>query len=258
MTPPGFATDPTSKMIPPESGADDLGNFNFIARIKDPKNWPVSPGQRVLSTNPAGSRILLLSDGTLAKQGNRFAVRRSEVMSMQLVREHTTILVPKPIKEFLWDPRDRCFTMELLPGRDLDGTWNRLASHEQNDIAVQICGYLQQLPSIPKPASLVHRGVCDMCGDVPVENCLLIDKGEKIDTDEDFQRHMVKGAANCHLPLPEDFPFSSMSDLVLTHADLLPPNVLVDGTKVTGIIDWQKSAWMPPWCMYWQPRFPPH
>lgn len=34
---------------------------------------------------------------------------------------------------------------------------------------------------------------------------------------------------------------------VLTHGDLSPRNIMVDGSKVTGIVDWDNAGFYPEW-----------
>lgn len=42
----------------------------------------------------------------------------------------------------------------------------------------------------------------------------------------------------------------SPSKFVLTHGDLTPRNIMVDGSKVTGIIDWERGGFFPEYCEY--------
>jgi aminoglycoside phosphotransferase len=38
---------------------------------------------------------------------------------------------------------------------------------------------------------------------------------------------------------------SQTHPLVFTHNDLFPRNIMVDGSRVTGVIDWESAGWFP-------------
>ena len=44
--------------------------------------------------------------------------------------------------------------------------------------------------------------------------------------------------------------FSTEGQFYLTHGDLLPHNILVDGSKITAILDWETAGYYPEFCEY--------
>jgi aminoglycoside phosphotransferase (APT) family kinase protein len=42
----------------------------------------------------------------------------------------------------------------------------------------------------------------------------------------------------------------TLDRFVLTHGDLTPRNIMVEGARVTGIVDWERSGFFPEWAEY--------
>lgn len=180
-------------------------------------------------------------------------IYRNEFNALRLVRQYTTVPVPKPLDVTL--PRDQTsflsadayLLMTRLPGLPLADCQHILSDKDQERIIGQMRDYLTQIRGIP---NLVNH-------DEPICNAV----GEAI------QDSRIRGEKPVG-PFPDEAAFSQMlrfSDepsrrghkIVFTHADLNPRNILVDfvthkdgtgGWSVTGIVDWEFAGYYPE---YW-------
>jgi len=103
----------------------------------------------------------------------------SEINTMELVRAHTSIPVPRVYRYFA-NPKFEeatCMVMEYIDGQPLDKCWNKLSIWRRAYIIWTIRGYVQQLRRIPHP----NPGVPGRLGPKPTE-CVGIMFGELVST----------------------------------------------------------------------------
>ncbi|KAF8647519.1 hypothetical protein AX16_006659 [Volvariella volvacea WC 439] len=140
--------------------------------------------------------------------------------------------------------------MTRANGVSLDSVWLRLSPQEKEAITQQLSGYLGRLRSIP--ASQPPR-IGSVTGR-PVQ-CFRLhcqDRTGPFKDEEHLNRHL-RG------PGEDRYGFSPIvaqshakrHQLVLTHNDLYPRNIMVDGTRIMAIVDWEGAGWFPEhfeWC----------
>jgi len=141
--------------------------------------------------------------------------------------------------------------MTCVPVTPLKTTWPNMSSQDKDSIAVQLGGYMSQIRSIPKPETFKDLYVCATDG-TPCRDVLLSWLGLRdIRSDEELRTLLMetteKSGWGDKRKLGLKVPPSSRS--VFTHTDLNPKNIMVDGAKITGILDWETSGWYPE---YWE------
>ncbi|KAJ5238448.1 Aminoglycoside phosphotransferase [Penicillium chermesinum] len=103
--------------------------------------------------------------------------------------------------------------MDYMSGKRLDEVWDILDSSPKVSIADELHSYINQLR------------------DLKGEYIGAVDRGKAI------LRHYAK------------YAFTDNHDIVFTHSDIAPRNILVEGGHVTAILDWEDAGWYP---AYWE------
>lgn len=213
-------------------------------------------GIRVLEHTTSDGSILAL------KVKPHTALERSEADMMQFAATHG-ILAPKvrgcydivtmkPKK-----PLARVLVAEKVPGEPLDTIWNNLAKAEQESIKKQLHEQFTLMrkctqPYIGRPGKQPTFNVYDRLEQTymgPFEDtqafdnwCLSRIKKSSFTTwkmKRFLEKAREKAKAN-----------GTLDKFVLTHGDLTPRNIMVEGGKVTGIVDWERSGFFPEYAEY--------
>ncbi|OAA58995.1 Protein kinase-like domain protein [Niveomyces insectorum RCEF 264] len=191
--------------------------------------------------------------------------RLNEARAMQLVRDHTSIPVPRVYCSFIHHGLVYIL-MERLPGKPLSHNWVFRSEDSKARILTQLRSMISELRNVPRPPPPPG---CPSNTDIVSG----IDGGQFYDgnlpkkrfwgpfsTVRDFHRDLRSNL----MVVPDECPEERSADLrklislhegyaavppVLTHGDLSANNILADGDIVTGIIDWETAAWMP---AYWE------
>lgn len=138
-----------------------------------------------------------------------------------------------------------CLFMTGLPGRRLDEVIHRMSYKERNKLADDLSSALNAYKTIPNRSAF----------------CIASASGGRIQdprtsssgcgpyhTEADFNRQISRG---CYEALVKAIPdaLSKTHQINFTHADLFPSNILVDGGRLSGIVDWQFAGFYPD---YWE------
>jgi aminoglycoside phosphotransferase (APT) family kinase protein len=193
----------------------------------------------------------LLSDGrTVVKTGS--TIRMAEADTMRLVRQKTSIPVPEVYNTYIDAQSGHvCIVMEFVQGERLDHAWPKLSEEDKNSIVIQLAGFFKQLRQIkgsfigavdgsPLDEQLFPdiEGVYGPFKTEDAFNRALIDAWRKEYPDDVFIRILCK----MQLDIKDH-------DFVLTHNDIAVRNILVQGDKVSAVVDWGRSGFYPE---YWE------
>jgi aminoglycoside phosphotransferase len=171
-------------------------------------------------------------------------VRLSEAETMQFIAAHTTIPVPHVCEDS--GTTDGSITMEYIEGERLDKVWNQLHEEQKLAIASNLKGMLLELRSLKGH----HIG--------SVNNGKAIDgrrfdfSGGPFDNEDAFNQFLLSDAYPSTAKILRDIALRSLRtdhEIVFTHGDFAPRNILVKDGKITGILDWEYSGWYPE---YWE------
>ncbi|ATY66737.1 serine threonine-kinase Sgk2 [Cordyceps militaris] len=191
--------------------------------------------------------------GLLVKFGSEPVVSVAEGQCLWAL-QHALPSVPVPeIYGWARDGDLTCLFMELVPGITLENIWSALSRPERTQICTELRYMLTELRSLRQEPG--HQFVVFTNGVLPRG-------GPFTDVKEfhDWLSSMVKWGKEAYWPGidPADIPdpyrqgLPDDAEIVFTHADLHPSNILISQEKphrVISVIDWQQSGWYPD---YWE------
>lgn len=194
------------------------------------------------------SSVLFLSNKRCVKYDARSQL--SEAHTMLFIAQYTSIPVPKIHCAFRHKNRTY-IVMERMAGDKLAQGWYQRSPDSKAKILSQLRRIMDEMRSIPPPEG---TGVASVTGG-SLWDCRL-PKSEifgPFPCVAHFHRYLNQGF-KYH---PENYPrineLLSLHErtwpLCFTHGDLSSLNILVQGDKVTGIIDWETAGWFP---SYWE------
>ncbi|KAK0186534.1 kinase-like domain-containing protein [Armillaria mellea] len=167
---------------------------------------------------------------------------RVEVASMRFIATNTSVPVPKIWLQFRW--RELHYViMQRAPGQCLAEIWPDLQDEAKLIIVEQLAQYIREIRSISPPTD---TRICSVLGG-PIRNFRMHDDGDTGPFRDEAQlnlqlrrQHPVEDcAAIVAIAHAKSHP------LVFTHGDLVPRNIMVQGTEVTAILDWECAGWYP-------------
>ena len=187
---------------------------------------------------------------------------RNEFNALQMVGQSTSIPVPMPLDE-VSKPANEDDPFALpggyllitrVPGVPLSDCQEVLSDSDCSEIALQMKDYLGQLRGIPKK---VNPGfaICNTLGGA----C----RDPRIRDSEPVGPFPDESAFSQELMFSDD-PARRGHNIVFTHGDLNPRNILVDrvcmsngtyGWRVTGIVDWETAGYYPEYWDYTKAMF---
>ncbi|KAI9062153.1 APH-domain-containing protein [Trametes sanguinea] len=186
------------------------------------------------------------------------AACRNEFNALQLIRQHTSIPVPKALDLVVRNSGtpggDACLLTTRLPGVSLAACQDVLSDADCTRIATQLKEYLAQLRTIPKtvnPDMAISNTLGEACSDPRLHGW------------DPVGPFRDEAAFSAMLRFPDD-PARRGHKIVFTHADLNPRNILVDrvvqpdgtsGWQATGIVDWETAGYYPEYWAYTKALF---
>ncbi|KAK7472996.1 hypothetical protein VKT23_001100 [Stygiomarasmius scandens] len=207
-----------------------------------------------------GSKVVRTAPGVLVKYRGDLA---EEVLCLLFLQDKISVRIPRvlhhpgdPHISNLWDPlaepmpRVWYICMDEVPGVPLQKVIHTLSPQQLEHIASQLKAILAEMHSINAP----HLG--SVSGG-PFRNQYFylrsIQPKYAWATVSEFIDHfrqllMTFGTVEYTEQLLADFP----QDVAIrfTHGDLMPQNILVDGSTITGIIDWSTAGFYPEFWEY--------
>lgn len=198
---------------------------------------------------------LLLSKRLIVKTGPY--IHLTEGAIMQFLAEKTSIPVPKVYCSFIY--KNQAFiVMERLPGTDLSRVWHTLSEAQLESILAQLRRLLDEMRALPSPSQTrVQSCVGGSLRDFRIPHCR--PRMGPFETIQQFHLWLRRGLQpDEHPDMIQDYEgigqMAAKQDgawppPVFTHADLNPSNIMIEGDKIVGIIDWEASGWYP---HYWE------
>ncbi|CAD6448886.1 52d7650b-8f7d-4f5f-884c-8fb39cf70e0e [Sclerotinia trifoliorum] len=193
--------------------------------------------------------ILSISRGICVKYGEFRTL--AEASAMKFIRENTSIPVPKIYCSFV-HKGTTYIVMERIRGSPLVHGWVHRTPESKAKILSQIREMAAEMRKLTPKSSRIGN----------VDGGILYDG--RIDGPERFGP--FENTNEFHRYLRSDFPAhpqnpegvneliewhdaSWLAPPVFTHGDLSSLNILADGDRVVGIIDWETAGWYP---FYWE------
>lgn len=160
-----------------------------------------------------------------AEIGRRY---RSEFCALQIVREQTSIPVPRPI-DLIETSTETFIITSRIPGHTVGKSIDLCSDAETDQMVDDLQHYIKELRTIPNPFAEKYA-ICNSYG----EACA-VRSGGPFATEAEFNESLRVG----HLVQKSDHK------IIYTHADLNMRNTLMNNGRISGIIDWEGAAWFP-------------
>lgn len=190
-----------------------------------------------------GKRKVIRSGNLLVKSGR---IRSQEAQTLRFIATNTTIPVPK-VHDVHWeDGKVVAIVMDYMPGKSLEEVWDTLDSNQKLSIADELHSYINQLRTLKGDyIGAIDRGKAIIGQIASIE-------GDPFDSEQQFNEFIlgdiVKSAPDL-LRHYAKFALMDNHEIVSIHSDLAPRNILVEGGRVTAILDWEYAGWYPE---YWE------
>ncbi|KAL2816967.1 kinase-like domain-containing protein [Aspergillus granulosus] len=186
-----------------------------------------------------GRTVVRVSNNLVVKSGN---LRPHEAQTLRFIATNTTIPVPK-VHDVRWEnDQVAAIVMEYMPGKRLDEAWDTLDSTQKLSIVDELHSYINQLRNLKGDyIGAIDRGKAIIGQLASIE-------GGPFDSEQQFNEFIlgdiVKSAPDL-LRHYAKFTLMDNHEIVFTHADFAPRNILVEGGRVTAILDWEYAGWYP-------------
>ncbi|KAI2615881.1 kinase-like protein [Hypoxylon sp. NC1633] len=179
-------------------------------------------------------------------------IRLAEAETMRFVRNNTTIPVPEVYNAYKDEESGHTrIIMEFVDGKELEEAWDAYSSQDKESVIAQLHGYMEELRSLKGTfIGAIDGSWCD-------DHFFDDDRGGygPFKDEEDFNRGIVKALkqdrSQVHIDVTCDILLDTMKghEIVFTHNDFAPRNILVQGSKVVAILDWELAGYYPD---YWE------
>ncbi|ELR07874.1 hypothetical protein VC83_08263 [Pseudogymnoascus destructans] len=231
---------PLQYVVPSESKPINdtyLHRFLVLALIKLLKHF-----------RPRNGGIIFLTNNICVKYGPLTSL--SEASTMQFIRQHTSIPVPRIICSFTHKGR-AYIVMERIHGDMIGRGWTSRADESKAKILSQLKDMVADMRKIAPPNLAVSNVDGGILYDSRIYGPMRFGPFKNI---RDFHKHL-RGGLETHVDNPDDVssliawqdrPFPAP---VFTHGDLSSLNILARGDEVVGIIDWETAGLYP---VYWE------
>ncbi|EGE08674.1 hypothetical protein TEQG_07633 [Trichophyton equinum CBS 127.97] len=171
-----------------------------------------------------------------------------EAHTLKMIEQSTDIPAPRAI-DVTQTSRYSYLLMTCVPGHPIGPSLNTMTDEEVEQVVVDLKGYISELRKIPRDSSSKYL-ICNSQGGGFLDWRIPDSQSEELrfKSEADFNKYLTDPfweeirirAAKSH-----DTPH----DIVFTHGDLNPRNILAENGRITGIVDWENAGWFPE---YWE------
>ncbi|KAJ5236927.1 hypothetical protein N7489_007018 [Penicillium chrysogenum] len=181
---------------------------------------------------PSLREIIRVAKDRLLKYGPSQDIE-IEAENMRHVSENTTIPIPHVHETQNHDGGVKSILMDYIEGQTLQDAWFNMTPSQKMSIAEELHGYIRQLQGLKHehPRSFSRKSTFTR-SPVYLDEYLF----SRLTTSVPDLVHNYMGTNRAD------------HDMVFTHGDLAPRNILVDDHgHVTAVLDWELAGWRPAW-----------
>jgi aminoglycoside phosphotransferase len=170
-----------------------------------------------------------------------------EAHTLRMVEQFTHVPAPRAIDMF-YTPRFSYLLMTCVPGRPIGQMLDTMTDEQMKQAVIDLKEYVSQIRKIPNTTA--EFKICNFQGGGILDWRIPDSQREQLrfKTEADFNKYLTdpfwddirKRAAVSH---------NIQHEIVFTHGDLNPRNILAENGKITGIVDWENAGWFPE---YWE------
>lgn len=222
-----------------------MSRVGHLPPFGDPLADAASTGAIVLH-HMFNRKVILYPDNTVVKTGKRIALGEAVAL-----RTAVDAGIPAPrVHEVKELPDDvGLIRMEYLHGETLDRMWPDMSVEDKKGVARQLREILAAMRVLTPPPDLI--GACDGT-EIRDTRLHFTYHNPVCRNEQDFNDFLLSNLFDT-VPSPLKAAFARRLQthhrIVFTHCDLAPRNIIVDGGKIVGLIDWEDSGWYPE---YWE------
>lgn len=170
-----------------------------------------------------------------------------EAHTLGMIEQFTSIPAPRAI-DVIHTPRFSYLLMTCVPGRPIGQMLDEMTDEQLDQAVTDLKRYVNQLRQISNKTP--EFKICNSVGGGFLEWRIPDSQREELrfKTEADFNRYLsspLRAVIREKAAVSHDIPH----DIVFTHGDLNPRNILAENGKITGIVDWENAGWFPE---YWE------
>jgi aminoglycoside phosphotransferase (APT) family kinase protein len=170
---------------------------------------------------------------------------KSEPNTLQMVEKHTTIPAPRVVEVFS-NQGATYLVMTRLPGTRFQDVFHLMNYDERNRLADDLKACVTQLRRIPNKTAYLFG---DTLGGKVFDHRIPDNKGGPFNSEADFYDHLT---SHLKCTIEQAFPDEHLRydhRSYFTHSDFSLGNLLVEGGRLSGIVDWECAGFLPE---YWE------
>ncbi|KAI0188414.1 kinase-like protein [Astrocystis sublimbata] len=200
----------------------------------------------------APSPVYRVDARTVVKSGH--STRLSEAEVMKFVRNNTSIPVPEVYNAYKDAESGRTrIVMEFVEGVPLTEAWDTYSDPEKDSVIAQLRSYMDELRQLK--GNFIGGLDGSRCEDLFFEG--LEGYRGPFEDEEAFTAGLVEAMKQARHELYADVEIvcdmflevMKGHEIVFTHNDFAPRNILVQGSNVVAILDWEFAGFYPD---YWE------
>ncbi|KAH9205464.1 kinase-like domain-containing protein [Leptodontidium sp. 2 PMI_412] len=177
--------------------------------------------------------------GLYMKHGRGKLVPQGEASALRLVEGHTNIPAPRLIDSITRD-NHTYLVMTRVPGVPLSQAIPFMSYPERKQLAMDLRAYVLEFQKIPNTNGAL---ICDSDGGPVFDYRIPKRSAGPFDSEKDFNDYLITQES---LRGPTH---STSHKITFTHADLNLTNILVDGNRLSGLVDFGCAGFYPE---YWE------
>ncbi|KAF3480716.1 uncharacterized protein GIQ15_06063 [Arthroderma uncinatum] len=170
-----------------------------------------------------------------------------EAHTLKLVEQSTRIPAPRAI-DVVETPRFSYLLMTCVPGRPIGPQFSTMTDGEVEQAVVDLKEYVSELRKISRKPT--EYQICNSQGGGILDWRIPDSQREELrfKSEAEFNKYLTD-------PFWEEIRIKAAKshdiyhDIVFTHGDLNPRNILAENGRITGIVDWENAGWFPE---YWE------
>lgn len=195
------------------------------------------------------STVRKVDDTTVVKTYIWDQAAISDALNLELVRNYTTIPVPrvKFIATSSISHRAHLF-MEYIDGKPLGQLWPALSFYAKCRVAWTLRGYVKQLRRIRRENPGTING--SPCVGPLFPTSLTVKPFKSRDDLAEWMNKRLEVCKRIGKTRPNAPRFDGNWNIVFTHGNIIPKNILVANDGTLYLVDWSSSGFYPDWFEY--------
>ena len=170
-----------------------------------------------------------------------------EADTLRFIGKNTTIPVPRVLVSAVGGGY-QYMLMRRVRGVNLQRVWKTLSVEQRDRIISQLHSFVKELRTLAPPPCVPPGAICSLYNQPLSDARIRSPPCGPFPSEKLFNDLLVQEASRFFWHTELEEIRAEMRDdhqIVFTHGDLTPRNIIVDGDRVTGLIDWEDSGWFP-------------